>query len=369
VLGQYLAWSGDKETVRGLLPAARSALEWLGRYADLDSDGFVEYVTRSPAGVKNQGWLDSGDAVVDEDGRIVENPIATSELQAYVYAGLGQAAAALTVLGDVAGATDLIGRANDLRARFHDAFWVEREGTYASALGPDKRPIASVASNAGHVLAAGIVPHASASRVARRLMQPDMFSGWGIRTLSSEHPAFDPFSYHRGSVWPVEQATIAFGFARYACWAELERLAEGFFDTTALFASHRLPEVIGGVARDAEHGHPGVYPGAHEPQGWSASAVLLIVQSLLGMRAFAPARLLLLDPHLPAWLPDLRVEGLRLGRARIDLDFRRRRDGTTAIESRVHGKAIVLRQPVADPSGSLRARLGAGLQRFLPFIA
>ena len=231
---------------------------------------------------------------------MVPNPIASSELQAYWYAGLQQAGIAFGAVGDVGYAAELIGKAAELRNRFNEAFWMPELGAYALGLDPEKRQIRSIGSNDGHLLASGIVPPERGRRLAARLMQPDMFSGWGIRTLSAEHPAFNPFSYHRGSVWPVEQGTIAFGFARYGCWDELHRLADGVFRATDLFIENRLPEVISGIQRDPEHPHPGIYPDSCEPQGWSASAVIMVVQSLLAMVAgtdgsaggrSAPARL------------------------------------------------------------------------------
>jgi glycogen debranching enzyme len=187
-------------------------------------------------------------------------------------------------------------------------------------------------------------------------MQADMFSGWGIRTLSSSHAAFNPFSYHRGSVWPVEQGTIAFGFARYGAWDELHQLGGGVFDTTDLFIEHRLPEAISGVQRDAEHPHPGIYPDSCEPQGWSASAIVMVVQSLLGLVAAAPLRLVVVDPHLPEWLPDLSLEGIPVGRGHIDLQFWRDRRGRS--HYRVTGRdrwIRVIRQapPQAPGSGPL----------------
>jgi glycogen debranching enzyme len=362
MLGQYLAWSGDRTTIRGLLPAARDAVDWCERYGDLDGDGFLEYETRSAGGVKNQGWKDSDDAVVDERGAIVPNPIATSELQAYWYAGLQQASLAFAAMGDLGYADRLIRRARELKRRFNKAFWMEDLGAYAFGLGPDKRQIRSIGSNDGHLLAAGIVPPERGRRLAARLMEPDMFSGWGIRTLSSHHPAFNPFSYHRGTVWPVEQGTIGFGFARYGCWNELHRLAEGFFAATGLFVESRLPEVIGGVQRDAEHPHPGIYPNSCEPQGWSASAVVMVVQALLGMVAVAPLRLLVVDPHLPAWLPDVRLDGIRVGNAVIDLEFRLSGRGTAYRVLRRHGWVRVVRQPPPQaPGAGPLGRLWAGV--------
>ena len=369
MLGQYLAWSGDLDTVRQLAPAARSAVDWLERYADLDRDGFIEYRTRSSAGVKNQGWLDSDDAIVDEHGEIVPNPIATSELQAYAYAGLQQAGFAFLALSDVAYGRSLLGRARKMRDRFDKAFWMDDLGFYAMGLGPDGKQIRSIASNAGHLLAGGLVPRERGRAVARRLMQRDMFSGWGIRTLSADHPAFNPFSYHRGTLWPVDQGTIAFGFARYGAWQELDALGRAFFETTDLFIEGRLPEVVGGIQRDAEHPHPGVYPDSCEPQGWSASAVVMMIQALLGAVAVAPARLLVVDPHLPDWLPDLRLEGVRVGSAVLDIQFRRtRRGGTRWDVTRKHGHIAVVRQPSpqspsATPLGRLTALVGSPFGR------
>jgi glycogen debranching enzyme len=364
MLGQYLAWTGDRATVRRLLPAARDAIDWCDRYGDIDGDGFIEYETRSTHGVKNQGWKDSDDAIVDERGEIVPNPIATSELQAYWYAGLQQAALAFAACGDLGYGARLLQRARELKHRFNTAFWMDDLGAYALGLDPDKRQIRSIGSNDGHLLAAGVVPPARGRLVARRLMEPDLFSGWGIRTLSSAHAAYNPFSYHRGSVWPVEQGTIAFGLARYGCWDELHRLAAGVLDSTELFVEHRLPEVIGGVQRDAEHPHPGVYPRSCEPQGWSASAIVMLVQAMLGLIAVAPLGLLVVDPHLPPWLPDLRLEGLRVGGAELDVEFRRVGRATRYRVTRRRGWVRVLRQPPpqapgAGPLGRLVAGLGS----------
>ena len=333
-LGQYLAWTGDLSTVRELLPAAREILDWYDRYADLDRDGFVEYHCRAPGGVRNQGWKDSDTAVVDEHGRVVDNPIATSELQAYWYAALRYVSLAFAACGDRAFAASLVARAAALRRRFHEAFWMPDRGCYAMALGPDKRQVRSVTSNDGHLLATGIVPARYARTVARRLLAPDMFSGWGIRTLSASHPAYNPFSYHRGSVWPVEAGTIALGLARYGFWTELFRLVEGMFAAAGLFEGYRLPEVLTGLPRDDAHPYPGVYPDSCSPQAWSSSAIVALVQALLALRPVAPLRAIVIDPHLPEWLPDLTLEGVRVGRATFDLTARRRRGGGVSVRTR-----------------------------------
>jgi glycogen debranching enzyme len=368
-LGQYLAWTDDRATVRALLPVARQAIDWLDRYGDIDGDGFIEYVTRSEKGVKNQGWKDRFDAIVDEDGHIVPNPIATSELQAYWYGALQQVALAFFVAGDRAYALELLRKARDLQRRFDQAFWMEEEGFYALALGPDKQQIRSIGSNAGHLLVAGIVPPEKGRRVVQRLMEPDLFSGWGIRTLSSKHVAYNPFSYHLGSVWPVEQGTFALGFGRYGCIPELHHLVEGIFASTDLFVANRLPEAIGGLPRDAAHPHPGIYPEANAPQGWSASMIVSLVQALLGMRPLAPLGLLLVDPQLPPWLPDLRLEGIRVGRSRVDLQVWRTQSGTTRYRvTHREGSVRVLRQPPPQsPNASIGRRTWAALSSLIPW--
>jgi glycogen debranching enzyme len=345
MLAQYLAWTGDRDEVRRLLPAARAAIAWLESYADADADGFIEYKTRSPKGVKNQGWKDAGDSIVDERGEIPANPLATSELQAYWYAALQLMAGVFAATGHARDAWRCYRESRALAHRFNERFWMEDEGAYALALRADGSQVRSVGSNDAHLLAAGIVPRERADRVLRRLMAPDMFSGWGIRTLSSEHPAYSPFSYHRGSVWAVESGTAAFGFARYGAWDELHRLAGATFACAKLFEEHRLPEVISGLPRDDAHPHPGVYPAANAPQAWSASTIVMTVQALLGMNPVAQAGFVLLDPHLPEWLPHLELRGVRVADTVFDVECRRRQDGSTEFDvKRHHGRLRVVRQ-------------------------
>ena len=229
------------------------------------------------------------------------------------------------------------------------------QGCYAMALDPDKRQVRSVNSNDGHLLATGIVPARIAPLVADRLLAPDMFSGWGIRTLSSAHPAYNPFSYHRGSVWPVEAGTIGLGLARYGRWEHLHRVAEGMFTASALFAEHRLPEVLSGLPRDDVYPHPGVYPNSCSPQAWSASSVFALIQALLALRPAASLRTIFIDPHLPEWLPDLRLEGVQVGDRTVDLTVRRRRGGRTSV--RTSGDRIaVIRRPTVQAISTRRHR-------------
>jgi glycogen debranching enzyme len=344
LLGQYYAWTADIDLVRQLLPTTRKVLDWLDRYGDLDRDGFLEYQQRSAAGVKNQGWKDSETAIIDEYGDTVPNPLATSELQAYWHAALQFGAMAIAAAGDRLYAATLLAKAARLKRRFHPAYWMPEHGSYALALGPDKQQVRSVNSNDGHLLAGGIVPQRLAPVLARRLLAPDMFSGWGIRTLSADHAAYNPFSYHRGSVWPVEAGTIGLGLARYGQWPQLHRLAKATFDAAALFEGHRLPEVISGLPRTADYPHPGIYPTACSPQAWSASAIIALIQALLGLRPIAAINTIMVDPHLPDWLPEVTIEGVHIGRKKVDLQAVRKRDGRTAIRTRGDRIAVVRRR-------------------------
>lgn len=345
VLASLWHWTGDRELVRPWIGPALEALEWLDRYADLDSDGLYEYLSRSTQGTVHQGWKDSSDAIRRADGSRVDPPVATCEEQAFAYAAKSFLAELLWRLGEKREAKRLFREARELKRRFDAAFWMEDEGFYALALDADKRQVRAISSNPGHCLAAGIVPRERARRVADRLLSPELFSGWGVRTLSRDNPAYNPYSYHRGSVWPVEQASFALAFWRYGLREHLERLCRAQFEAASLFEHFRLPEVFSGHPRDAEHPFPALYPKANSPQAWSASSVVCLVQALLGIYPYAPLGLLLVDPHLPPWLPEITLRGLRVGGAVADLRFRRLSSGVTRHEVlALRGKLRVVRQ-------------------------
>jgi glycogen debranching enzyme len=345
VLAELWHWTGDKNIIRAFLPAARSALQWLKTYADIDQDGFYEYLTKSKQGVKHQAWKDSSDAVIYPDGRQAEPPIAASEEQAFVYIAKFLLSEVLWWLDEKDAAKELYREAQELKQRFNEKFWMEEENFLALGLDSNKKKIESIASNAGHCLAAGIVDPSRVEKVAARLLADDLFSGWGIRTLSSRHPAYNPYSYHRGSIWPVEQGTFVFGFMRYGLIDSMHRLAKAFFESAALFDYHRLPEVYAGHPRDADHPFPALYLQANSPQAWSASAVFQVIQSLLGIYPYAPLNLLLVDPHLPDWLPEITLTNLRVGKASCDIRFFRKSDGTSDYEIRdKQGPLHIVRQ-------------------------
>lgn len=318
-LHETYRWTGDRQLVEALLPSAERALEWIDRYGDADGDGFQDYSRRSPRGIRHQGWKDSGDAVVHEDGRDVASPVALVELQGYVYDARRRMAELYDEFGAPAKASALREAARTLRARFAEAFWWPEERTFYFALDGAKQPVRSVVSNAGHPLWSGIALPEHAAGVAARLMAPDMFSGWGIRTLSSHHPAFNPFGYQVGAVWPHDNSLVALGLKRYGRVEDALRVAAGIFEAAACFQAHQLPELFAGLTRQSRS-FPVQYLEANIPQGWAAGSVFALLRMILGLRADAPRNRLLIHPTLPEWLPRLKLLGMTLGQARFDLE-------------------------------------------------
>ncbi|HEV2764677.1 MAG TPA: amylo-alpha-1,6-glucosidase, partial [Pyrinomonadaceae bacterium] len=318
----------------------------LDEYGDLDGDGFYEYRTRSEQGVRHQAWKDSPDAVVYEDGRQVEPPIATCEEQGFAYLAKLHMSEVLWWLDEKEQAKRLYREAGELKKRFNEAFWMDTEGFFALGLDPQKRQIKSITSNPGHCLATAVVDEALVPRTAARFLREDLFSGWGVRTLSSGHPAYNPYSYHRGSVWPVEHGTFAVAFMRYGFHKEVELITRSQFEAAALFDFYRLPELFGGHPRDADHPFPAFYHQACSPQAWSASAVFCMLQALLGLYPYAPLNLLLVDPHMPEWLPEITLQNLRVGEGVVTIRFYRTEGGGGDYEVLdKRGPLHVVRQP------------------------
>ena len=346
IVAELWHWTGDRKMVAPLIEPALAALRWLDRYGDLDGDGFYEYKTRSAAGVANQAWKDSWDAIVDESGRVLQAPIATCEEQGFAYISKLHFAELLWWLGRRDQARALYRQAQDLKERFNDVFWDDEQRTYVLALDAKKRQVRSVASNAGHCLATAIAASDRVEQVADRLFRPDLFTGWGIRTLSANHPSYNPYSYHLGSVWPVEHGTFALGFMRYGLHNHAEQLARAQFEAAALFDFHRLPELFSGHPRDADHPFPAVYPNANSPQAWSASTIYCLLQAMLGLYPYAPLKMLIVDPHLPEWLPEITLRDLRVGRARVTIRFFRKANGASSYRVLAQrGTLHVIRQP------------------------
>jgi len=323
LLGTYYRWTDDLSFCRQMLPHVERALDWVDTYGDLDGDGFLEYQTHSPRGLTNQGWKDSHDSVVHLDGKLAQGPIALAEVQAYTYLAKLRIADVYEALGRSDQAVVLRDQAGTLRARFNERFWVEDEQFYAEALDGEKRPVASITSNPAHGLYCGIVDADRAALMARRLLAPDMFSGWGIRTMSKGSVAYNPMSYHNGSVWPHDNAFIGAGLKRYGHLKATNRLATAVFDMAVTVDDMRLPELFCGFTRRSPN-RPVAYPVACSPQAWASGTPFLLLQSMLGISARAPENTLTINqPLLPPWLNTVELHNLRVGRSMISIVFRR----------------------------------------------
>jgi glycogen debranching enzyme len=315
----YYARTADRAFIERLWPSIARALRWIDEYGDVDGDGFVEYERRSPTGLVHQGWKDSHDAVFHDDGRLAEPPIALCEVQGYVYAAWRGAAALMAMLGDAAAAARLEARAGALRRRFDAAFWCEGIGTYALALDGQKRPCRVRTSNAGQCLFTEIALPDRARRVAAGLLSESGFSGWGVRTVASDAARYNPMSYHNGSVWLHDNALIAHGLSRYSLQDDALVLLGALFDVSVFVPFHRQPELFCGFTRRPGES-PTLYPVACAPQAWAAGAPFLLLQACLGLEIDAPRRQVRFQRAvLPTFLHEVRLTGLRVGGAELDL--------------------------------------------------
>jgi glycogen debranching enzyme len=332
LLDETYRWTGDLELVRRLWPNALAALEWLDRAGDRDGDGFVEYERRTPEGLLNQGWKDSGDSIRHRDGSVARPPIALVEVQGYAFDARTRLAGLARLLGDDALADRLAADAARLREQFDAAYWMPDAGFYAIALDADKRQVGTIASNPGHCLWSGIVPPQRVDAVVDRLLDPSMDSGWGIRTYAAGQPGFNPVGYHTGSVWPHDNALIAAGMKRAGRHDAADRVATRLFEAARHSPDFRLPELYCGFDRGVAD-VPVPYPVACSPQAWAAATSLSLLQTMLGMRADAAHDRLELDrPHLPSWLGKVTVHELKVGSRTVDLLFHRWRGATTSAE-------------------------------------
>ncbi|MFN0073330.1 MAG: amylo-alpha-1,6-glucosidase, partial [Chloroflexota bacterium] len=281
-LAETVNWTGDLDLARELLPAADAALGWIDKSGDLDGDGLVEYQRRSHQGLVNQGWKDSHDSINFANGQPAEGPIALCEVQGYVYQAKRAMSRLYRELGDNSRATLLQEQAALLRRQFNEQFWLPEKNFIALALDGNKRPVDAVSSNMGHCLWSGIIDRDKAAHVARRLMADDMYSGWGVRTLSSDMAAYNPVSYHNGSIWPHDNAIVAAGLARYGFKLDASRVVRGILDAASHFPNYRLPELYAGFPR-GDDDFPVEYPQANAPQAWAAGAVIMLAQTWMGV--------------------------------------------------------------------------------------
>ena len=319
----YYERTADREFMREIWPNVLAALEWIDRYGDRDGDGFVEYARQTDHGLVQQGWKDSNDSVFYSDGWLAASPIALCEVQSYVYAAKKGIAAVAREMGQSNLAESLNTQAADLRAKFSAAFWSDELSTFALALDGEKRQCRVRSSNAGHCLFSGIASDLQHRSVSDSLMSPGFFSGWGVRTLVTGEKRYNPMSYHNGSVWPHDNALIAYGGLRSSDKSLPLRVLSGLLDLSANVNQHRLPELICGFARRQGKG-PTLYPVACSPQAWAAGSVFMVLQACLGLEIRAnEARVYLHHSALPEALEEVHIRNLRVGSGSVDLSFER----------------------------------------------
>jgi glycogen debranching enzyme len=329
--GAYLERTGDVDTLRGLWPNILAALRWIDQYGDADGDGFVEYGRKAESGLANQGWKDSFDSVFHASGELAVGPIALCEVQAYTFGALQAASRIAAALGENARATALAAKAADLQTRFEAAFWNEAIGSYALALDGRKQPCGVLASNAGHVLFAGLARPDRAIRVSETLLSTRFFSGWGIRTVAVGEARYNPISYHNGSVWPHDNSLIAAGLARYGGRTGANRVLHSLFAAATTADLNRLPELFCGFSRMRNQGPTG-YPVACSPQAWAAGALPACLAACIGIGFNHEARAVTFtNPVLPDFLNRLNLRNLKLGDAAIDIVLHRAEAGAVAM--------------------------------------
>lgn len=319
LFGEVSRWGFAPESISALLPHVDRALAWIRDYGDKDGDGFVEYQRLNDRGLINQGWKDSWDGINFADGHLAEPPIALCEVQGYVYSAYLARSWMAYDAGDEALAAEYRERGAQLKRRFNEQFWLPDRGHYAIALDGRKRPVDACASNMGQCLLFGIVDEDKAPLVAERLMSPEMFSGWGVRTLASNMGSYNPASYHNGSVWPHDNAIIAAGLLRYGLVEQAQRISTALFEA-AEYSEGRLPELFCGFSRE-DFDEPVPYPTACSPQAWAATTPIQLVKSLMGYYADVARGGLWMDPVLPESYGDLHITNAPMADSRITIDI------------------------------------------------
>jgi glycogen debranching enzyme len=346
--GAYLDRTNDLTTLNQIWKNIEKALYWIDHYGDIDGDGFVEYKTKSSKGLTNQGWKDSYDSIFHENGELAEEPIALCEVQGYVYDAKVSAANIATALGYEDKATELRRQAEELKENFNEKFWSDSKQIYVLALDGRKNPCNVISSNAGHCLFSGIATHERAHLTAKNLLSENMFSGWGIRTIAQSEARYNPMSYHNGSIWPHDNAIIAYGFSRYDLMDEVSKVLKAVFDTAVHADDYRLPELFCGFDRIKGQG-PTSYPVACAPQAWSVGALFMLIQSCLGMRIHAAQNTIsFCHPVLPSFLKEITISNLRLNDKQVILQIRRSKEGIdvallsagTDVKIELHNKPI-----------------------------
>lgn len=330
LFAETMRWLDDDELYREILPAAKRALEWMEHYGDVDGDGYLECFSRSSGGIGDQGWKDSRGLITYPDGTPVGRPVALAQVQGYAYRAMREMAVLLGRKGEPSLAVELRKRAATLKDNFNRDFWLEAKRSFAWGLDADKKPVETLTSNPGHCLFCDIVDENRARYLVLRLASADMASGWGIRTVSSREPQYNPMSYQNGSIWPHDNSLIVAGMRRYGYHWEAEQITSQLFQASLFFPYRRFPELFSGFARDREgYSVPAEYPVSSSPQAWAAGSAILLFQSMLGIVVDAAAKRLYLTPQLPNWLKHASVENLRIGKGTVDLYFERYDEDTS----------------------------------------
>jgi glycogen debranching enzyme len=343
VLSEYVQWTDDRALLEELLPVAERAMGWIERGHRAGVDGFLSYERRTRQGLRNQGWKDSHDGVPYADGTTAAPPIALVEVQGYAADARRRMARLYRILGRHDRAARLLADARALTARIAERFWMEDKGTFALALDGSGRQVDAVTSNPGHLLFSRSVGEEHARSIATSLLSPPMWSGWGIRTLGKGQPAYNPLSYHNGTVWPHDNALAAMGMAYYGMTRSAGRVLDGLWSAAQHFRHLRLPELFCGLDRQAGQ-FPVHYPVACSPQAWASAAPFQLVRACLGLFPDAPRRTLhISSPALPEWLDELTLQRLQVGPARATLHFTRTGSGTFVSIGEVEGGPLNVR--------------------------
>ncbi|KPV44005.1 glycogen debranching N-terminal domain-containing protein [Alicyclobacillus ferrooxydans] len=339
----YLSWTGDLDFIRSLTDNVKRAFAWMENYGDRDGDGFIEYQREAEGGISNQGWKDSGDSVMHQDGEFAKGSIALCEVQGYVYRAYAKWAEVYHLLGREDLAADAKQKAERLQQRFIDKFWIDAENTVALALDGNKQRVEPASSNMGQVLWSGILPHRLANRLIDRLLEDDMNSGFGIRTLSTKEVRYNPISYHNGSVWPHDNSIIIAGMAKYGRHDAVGQVTEGLLRASEGFDLWRLPELYGGLSAESVQA-PVPYPVSCSPQAWAAATPLLVLQSILNLQPDVPGGKVYMGPELPSQVTRLSIVGIPIGNGCLSLELRRGEDGRTetVIAENTTGLELVL---------------------------
>lgn len=318
--GMYYERTADKETIREIWPNIKMALLWINKYGDMDGDCFVEYKHKAENGLTNQGWKDSYDSVMYENGELCEPPIALCEVQGYVYAAKKYASVLMNIFDGEEEAKKIRLEAEELKKKFNEQFWDSNLGCYVLALDKNKKPCRVITSNAGQCFFTGIVDDDKAKMLADTLMHKNMFSGWGVRTLSVVEKRYNPMSYHNGSIWPHDNALIAYGLAQYGFQKEALKIMNAMFNASLFIELQRLPELYCGFNRKANEG-PTVYPVACSPQAWSVAVIFMLVKACLQIDINATSKTIVFNkPELPEYLDEIHIANLKLGNEKLNFD-------------------------------------------------